>query len=76
MKKSYCMDTGFFVCVLVGFAFGSVISKTPSATSPQKALTILRQIGNDMTSMNKLAHALNISYDLSMEFKEIYKRLN
>jgi len=50
--------------------------KPPSATSPQKALTILRQIGNDMTSMNKLAHALNISYDLSMEFKEIYKRLN
>jgi hypothetical protein len=49
--------------------------KSPSVTSPQKALTLLRQIGNDMTSMNKLAHALNISYNLSMEFKEIYKRL-
>jgi len=50
--------------------------KPPSATSPQKALTILRQIGNDMTTMNQLAHALNISYNLSMEFKEIYKRLS
>lgn len=50
--------------------------KPPSVTSPQKALTLLRQIGNDMTSMNKLTHALNISYNISMEFKEIYRRLN
>lgn len=49
--------------------------KPPSATSPQKALTILRQIGNGMTSMNKFAHVLNISYNLSAEFKEIYRRL-
>ena len=49
--------------------------KPPSATSPQKALTILRQVGNDLTSMNKLTHILNISYNLSMEFKEIYRRL-
>lgn len=49
--------------------------KPPSGTSPQKALTILRQIGNDMTSMNNLTHALNISYNLGMEFKEIYRRL-
>ena len=49
--------------------------KPPSATSPQKALTILRQVGNDMTSMNKLTHILNISYNLAMEFKEIYRRL-
>ncbi|MEX0861381.1 hypothetical protein [Nitrosopumilus sp.] len=49
--------------------------KPPSVTSPQKALTILRQIGNGMTSMNKLTHMLNLSYNLSMEFKEIYKRL-
>ena len=50
-------------------------SKPPSATSPQKALTILRQIGNNMTSMNNLAHALNISYNISKEFKEIYKHV-
>ena len=44
-------------------------------SSPQKALTILRQLGHDKTSMNQLAHLLNISYNLSLEFKEIYKRL-
>jgi len=49
--------------------------KPPSATSPQKALTILRQVGNGMTSMNKITHILNISYNLAMEFKEIYRRL-
>ena len=47
-----------------------------SVSSPQKALTILRQLGHDKTSMNQLAHLLNISYNLSLEFKEIYKRLN
>jgi len=44
-------------------------------SSPQKALTILRQLGHDMTSMNQLAHLLNLSYNLSVEFKEIYRRL-
>jgi len=43
--------------------------------SPQKALTILRQLGHDKTSMNQLAHLLNISYNISLEFKEIYRRL-
>ena len=45
-------------------------------SSPQKALTILRQLGHDQTSMNQLAHLLNLSYNLSLEFKEIYRRLN
>ena len=44
-------------------------------SSPQKALTLLRQLGHDKTSMNQLAHLLNISYNLSIEFKEIYRRL-
>lgn len=44
-------------------------------SSPQKALTILRQLGHEKTSMNQLAHLLNISYNLSIEFKEIYRRL-
>jgi len=44
-------------------------------SSPQKALTILRQLGHEMTSMNQLAHLLNMSYNLSVEFKEIYRRL-
>jgi len=46
-----------------------------SANSPQKALTLLRQLGHDKTSMNQLAHLLNLSYSMSLEFKEIYRRL-
>ena len=65
---NFCLDVGDSFKTWTG-------QKQPSSTSPQKALTILRQVGNDMTSMNKLTHALNIAYNLSMEFKEIYKRL-
>ncbi len=43
--------------------------------SPQKALTLLRQLGREKTSMNQLAHLLNISYNISCDFKEIYRRL-
>ncbi len=46
-----------------------------SVNSPQKALTILRQLSRGMTSMNQLVPLLNISYTLSVEFKEIYRRL-
>ena len=49
--------------------------KPPSVTSPQKALTLLRKLGKDLSSMNQLTHLLNTSYNLSAEFKEIYKRL-
>ena len=31
----------------------------------KKALTILRQLGHDKTSMNQLVHLLNMSYSLS-----------
>ncbi|MDH3502186.1 MAG: hypothetical protein OEL69_06745 [Nitrosopumilus sp.] len=48
---------------------------TLQKSSPQKALTILRQLSRDKTSMNQLSHFLNISYNLSVEFKEIYRRL-
>ena len=65
---NFCLDLGDSFKTWTG-------QKSPSVTSPQKALTILRQIGNNMTSMNQLTHALNISYNLSMEFKEIYKRI-
>ncbi len=44
-------------------------------SSPQKALTLLRQLAHDKTSMNQLAHLLNLSCNLSIEFKEIYRRL-
>jgi hypothetical protein len=44
-------------------------------TSPQKALTILRQLSMNKTAMTQLAHLLNISYDLADQFKEIYRGL-
>jgi hypothetical protein len=47
-----------------------------SVNSPQKALTILRQLSRDKTTMNQLAHLLNISYTLADEFKEIYRRIS
>ena len=57
-------------------AFKTWSGQTPLATSsPQKALTILRQLGHDKTSMNQLAHLLNMAYNISLEFKEIYRRL-
>ena len=43
--------------------------------SPQKALTILRQLSRDKISMTQLSHLLNISFDLAEEFKEIYRRI-
>ncbi|MDH5568827.1 MAG: hypothetical protein OEX98_03425 [Nitrosopumilus sp.] len=57
-------------------AFKSWSGQNPlSVSSPQKALTLLRQLGHGKTSMNQLTHLLNISYNLSLEFKEIYRRL-
>mgnify|MGYP007099648135 FL=1 len=47
-----------------------------SINSPQKALTILRQLSRDKNTMNQLAHLLNLSYTLADEFQEIYRRLN
>jgi hypothetical protein len=43
--------------------------------SPQKALTILRQLSRGKTKMNQLIHLLNLSYTLAEEFKEIHRRL-
>ena len=46
-----------------------------SVGSTQKSLILLRKLGNGKTTMNQLAHLLNTSYNLSIEFREIYKRL-
>jgi hypothetical protein len=63
-------------CLDIGDSFKTWTGQKPSSTtSPQKALTLLRQLGKGMTSMNQLTHLQNISYNLSAEFKEIYKRL-
>jgi hypothetical protein len=65
---NYCLD--------VGDSFKTwTWQKPPSTTSPQKALTILRQIGKGKKSMNQITHVLNNAYNISAEFKEIYRRL-
>ena len=46
-----------------------------SVKSPQKALTLLRQLAHGKTSMNQLTHVLNLSCTISIEFKELYRRL-
>ena len=43
--------------------------------SDLKALTILRQLSRDQSSMNQVTHLLNIAFDLAEEFKIIYRRL-
>jgi len=50
---NFCLDVGDSFKTWTG-------QKPPSATSPQQALTILRQIGEGMTSMNKLTHTKHI----------------
>jgi hypothetical protein len=63
-------------CLDVNDAFKTWSGDMPlNPNSPQKALTILRQLSRDKTSMTQLSHLMNISYDLAKEFKEIYRRL-
>jgi hypothetical protein len=63
-------------CLDVEDAFKTWSGQSPLVIgSPQKALTLLRQLGHDKTSMNQLAHLLNLSYSVSCEFKVIYRRL-
>ena len=63
-------------CLDVEDSFRKWSGQNPILTgSPQKSLTLLRKLGNGKTTMNQLAHLLNMSYNLSIEFKEIYKRL-
>jgi hypothetical protein len=66
---NFCLDVGESFKIWTG-------QMPPTEKSPQKTLTILRQVGNGLTSMNQLMHILNLSYTVSVEFKEIYKRLN
>ena len=57
-------------------AFETWSGKSPlSVNSPQKSLTILRQLGRDGASLNLFVHPIHMSYNLSTEFKSIYKRL-
>ena len=61
-------------CLDVEESFRKWSGQEPLRTgSPQKSLTLLRQLGHNKKTMNQLAHLLNIAYNLSVEFKEIYK---
>jgi hypothetical protein len=63
-------------CLDVNDAFKTWSGQTElSINSSLKALTILRQLSRDKTTMNQLAHLLNISYTIADEFREIYRRL-
>ncbi len=63
-------------CLDVEDAFETWTGKNSlSVSSPQKALTILRQLARNQTNMNQLARLLNLSCTISIEFKELYRRL-
>jgi len=63
-------------CLDVEDAFETWTGKNAlSVSSPQKALTILRQLAHNQTNMNQLARLLNLSCTISIEFKELYRRL-
>lgn len=76
-SASYSEQFVLNFCLDVNEAFKSWSGQTElSVNSPQKALTILRQLSRDKNTMNQLAHLLNLSYTLANEFNEIYRRLN
>ena len=63
-------------CIDVEESFQTWSGKSDlTVNSPQKALTLLRQLAHGKTSMNQLTHVLNLSCTISIEFKELYKRL-
>ena len=63
-------------CLDVNKAFKTWSGKMSlSQNSDLKALTILRQLSKNKSSMIQMTHLLNIAYDLAEEFKIIYKRL-
>ncbi len=65
---NFCMD--------VEEAFKTWTGKSNlTVKSPQEALTLLRQLAHDKTTMNQLTHMLNLSCTISLEFKELYRRM-
>ena len=63
-------------CLDVSKAFSEWTGKTDlSINADLKALTILRQLSRDKSSMIQMTHLLNIAYDIAEDFKIIYKRI-
>jgi len=78
-SKVLVKDREIFVlnfCLDVNKAFKSWSGQIelPSNAESQ-SLLILRQLSRGQTTMNALAHLLNISYTLAEEFKVIYRRI-
>ncbi len=75
-KMPYWKEFVLNFCLDVEDAFQTWSGQAPlTPKSPQKALTLLRQLAHGKTSMNQLAHLLNLSCTISIEFKELYRRL-
>jgi len=49
--------------------------KTSLPTSALKTITIMRQLSRDKTSMNQVTHLLNMAFNISEEFKVVYRRI-
>lgn len=63
-------------CLDVNTAFKTWSGKMDlTQNSDLKALTILRQLSRNKSSMIQMTHLLNIAFDLAEEFKIIYKRI-
>ena len=63
-------------CFDVSEAFKTWIGFTPlESNSARRALSILRVLGRDKTTVNGLVRLLNICYDIAEDFKVIYKRI-
>lgn len=65
---NYCLD--------ITKAFRTWSGKEPlTPNSDLQALTILRQLSQNKSSVIQMTHLMNIAYDLAEEFKVIYKRI-
>jgi len=63
-------------CLEVNEAFKTWVGKAElKPNSAMKALTILRQLSHDKSSMTPVAYSLNLAYTLAEEFKVIYRRI-
>ena len=63
-------------CLDVSVAFVTWTGDKPlEPNSDMKALTFLRQLAHNKTTMTELCHLLNLSYTLAEEFKVIYRRV-
>lgn len=64
-------------CLDITKAFRQWSGKEPLVqNSDLQALTILRQLSQNKSSLIHMTHLMNIAYDLAEEFRVIYKRID